>query len=201
MKDESYDEIKKYVKPYSILFTLIFIIMLFIGPEALKILGPKKYWSGIWVIPPVVLGIYFQFIYSLYVNIEFYLKKTKFISIGTIIAALLNIILNYFFIPLYGYIAAAYTTLASYIILFILHFIIANRWIKKDVFAAKFIFSTIFIVTLLTIIATLFYNNIIVRYSVLLIIIVIVILIFRKSFYRLIKRIKDKKDEIEKVDK
>lgn len=58
------------------------------------------------------------FAYSLYVNIEHYYKKTPYITVNTIIAAASNIVLNFIFIPRYGYIAAAYTTLASYFISF-----------------------------------------------------------------------------------
>ena len=58
-----------------------------------------------------------------------YCKEEKRIStditVNTIIAAASNIVLN--FIPRYGYIAAAYTTLASYLISFMLH----TRYAKK----------------------------------------------------------------------
>jgi O-antigen/teichoic acid export membrane protein len=59
----------------------------------------------------------------MYVNYAFYEKKTKNIAAITIIIGLLNITLNYLLIPHFGYIAAAWTTLISYISLFILHYI------------------------------------------------------------------------------
>ena len=49
-------------------------------------------------------------------------KKTGAISLFTFIAGFTNIFLNYHFIPKYGYEIAAWTTLASYILLFILHY-------------------------------------------------------------------------------
>jgi O-antigen/teichoic acid export membrane protein len=60
MKEKNISDIKKYVKPYTILFTMIFIFMIVIGPEAIKVFGPKEYWNSKWVIPPVLLGIFFS---------------------------------------------------------------------------------------------------------------------------------------------
>lgn len=167
MKDDNVGEIKRFVKPYVIAFTCIFLVILFIGPEAIKFFGPKEYWGGMWVVPPVLLGMFFQFIYSLYVNIEFYYKKTNYIAIGTVFAAVLNIVLNYIFIPIYGYLAAAYTTLAGYFAIFILHFIIAKKWESRDLYGTVFVFSWMALVITITILATVFYNYIIIRFILL----------------------------------
>jgi len=43
------------------------------------------------------------------------------------LAAALNVVLNYIFIPRYGYIAAAYTTLATYLLYFIFHYFLAKK--------------------------------------------------------------------------
>ena len=66
----------------------------FSWPEILKFLAPEKYWAGICIIPPIVFATYIQFIYAFYVNIEHYHKTTKSIANNTVIAAILNIILN-----------------------------------------------------------------------------------------------------------
>lgn len=191
MKELNYKDIRDYVKPYLVAFTMIFYCMLFIGPEALKIFGPEEYWGGIWVIPPVLLSIYFQFIYSLYVNVEFYLRKTKYIAIGTVTAAALNIFLNYLLIPRYGYIIAAYTTLVGYIVLFILHYNIANMWIKQDIFGKKFVFVWIGLIVLLTYISIVLYNYQYIRYIILVIVTLITAASYKShlvQFYRGMRR-------------
>lgn len=66
----------------------------------------------------------------MYVNYAFYEKKTKNIAAITIVAGGLNILLNYLFIPKFGYIAASGTTLISYVVLFLLHYINV-KWILK----------------------------------------------------------------------
>ena len=127
LKMNSRDEINVIAKDYINLMTYAMAALILVAPEVVKILANESYWEGISIIPPVVLANYVIFAYSLYVNIEHYYKKTPYITVNTIIAAASNIVLNFIFIPKYGYVAAAYTTLASYLISFVLH----TRYAKK----------------------------------------------------------------------
>lgn len=52
-------------------------------------------------------------------NYFFYMKKTKKISLISMFSAVLTIILNYFLVPKYGIIGAAYTTLIAFIVFYI----------------------------------------------------------------------------------
>ncbi len=63
-------------------------------------------------------SVFFMFLYPLFANIEFYYEKTKFVMVASCSGALLNILLNYIFIGLYGYYAAGYTTLICYMVFF-----------------------------------------------------------------------------------
>ena len=56
---------------------------------------------------------------------EYYYKKTKLIALGTMLAAGMNILLNAVFIPTFGYVAAAYTTVACYLLYYLLHVVFA----------------------------------------------------------------------------
>lgn len=192
MTDQAYGEIKRFVKPYTVLFSTFFLAMIAIGPEALKIFGPPEYQDGVWVIAPVLLGLYFQFAYSLYVNIEIYLKRTKYISFGTMGAALLNVLLNILLIPSFGFIGAAYTTLLGYIFLFLVHFYTANYFMGKDVIGNKFIGRwSIFMVAItggfigLT-------NYIVIRYLFALVIIAIMLVRYKTSLQKIIDLVFDK---------
>lgn len=114
-------DINRLAKDYINLMTYAMIGVILVGPEVVRILASEKYWEGISIIPPIVLSNYFIFAYTLYVNIEHFYKKTTYITGNTIIAAISNIVLNFLFIPRFGYVAAAYTTLASYLLAFYLH--------------------------------------------------------------------------------
>ena len=127
MDNANYKALKKASRPYLLFFGFVVFCFLLIAPDLLYIMGGKGYASAVWVIPPVMVAFVFQFVYSLYVNIETFNKKQKYIALGTSIAAVLNIVLNYLFIPVYGYVAAAYTTLVGYAVLFLIHFLLVSR--------------------------------------------------------------------------
>lgn len=131
MKQEDYASINVYSKKYIKLMTVIISGVVLLAPEVLKFLATKEYWEGIDVIPPIVLANYFIFLYTFYVNVEHYHKKTLFISLNTVLAAIVNIVLNCFFIRIYGYTGAAYTTIVSYILSLILHSLYAHTLNKK----------------------------------------------------------------------
>lgn len=99
------------------------LLLIGLAPEAVAIFAPRSYGEAIWVIPPVAMAVYFRFAYCLFANFEFYYEKTKWVMVASVIGAVLNILLNAIFIPIYGYIAAAYTTLICYIVYSLMHYI------------------------------------------------------------------------------
>ena len=105
-----------------------------VGPEALRILGTPDYYDARWVIFPVAVGTFMQYVYQFFGMIEVYSKKTKYMAIGSCGTAIVNYLLNMVFIPKYGYIAAAYTTFISYTLLMIFHFIMARVSYGKNIF-------------------------------------------------------------------
>lgn len=114
LKREKYDEIKVYSKNYLDFFTLVTVGFIFISPEIVRFMGSTDYWIGKYFLPWIIFGCYFIFLYSFPVNYEFYVKKTNYIALGTSLSAVINLVLNYIFIPTYGSFGAALTTLASY---------------------------------------------------------------------------------------
>jgi len=121
------NDINSAVKKYIIIILTVMICLLLVSPEILHIMAPKEYWGGVNIIPVVIVASFFMFLYSISVNLEYYYKSTKMIAINTISVAILNIILNIIFIPKYGAIAAALTTLVSYLISFIVHYLTARK--------------------------------------------------------------------------
>lgn len=133
MKEAAYGEINRISKDYLHLMTYAMVALILVAPEVVKLMADKAYWEGIVIIPPVVLANFVIFGYTLFVNVEHYHKSTLFISINTLIAAAVNIGLNLLFIPKFGYVAAAYTTVASYVVSFTLH-AIRSKHIVRDLY-------------------------------------------------------------------
>ena len=103
------------------------VFLIAFAPEAVHFFAPKEYYAAIWAIPPVAMSVFFQFAYSFFACFEFYYEKTMFITVATIISAVLNLGLNYICIQWFGYIAAGYTTLICYIIQFVCHYIMMQK--------------------------------------------------------------------------
>ena len=123
-----------------------------VAPEGLMLLAISNdsYWVAKTVVPPVVLGTLAQYFYTNYVNIEIFLKKTPFIAAGSCIAALINYVLNAAFIPKYGYVAAAYTTLASYVVLMIMHFVMVRFVLRQKVYDDIFMFGALAVMMIIS---------------------------------------------------
>lgn len=99
------------------LYGVIAVMLVFCAPEIVRILATEEYYEAIYIMPPIAAGVFFTSVSNMYSNILVYLKKTKYIMISSVIAAILNVVLNALFIPKLGYMAAAYTTLVSYIVM------------------------------------------------------------------------------------
>lgn len=134
---------------YLAFFTLLTSLFMLGSSEIIKLFAPSTYWSGIQILPVVIAGYYFVFLYTFPANYQFYLKKTKFIALGTISAAIINIILNLVLIPYLGMFGAALATLIAYIWLFAMHFSIVKYKYKHQDFEAKIYAIAIIWITLI----------------------------------------------------
>lgn len=121
------DDIKVYSKYYLIFFVMICIYIMLFAPELLLIFGGSSYLEARFAIPPVVVGYLFCMVYSLFSCLERFAKQQKRFALITLICATVNIALNFAFIPLFGYIAAAYTTLLGYMLSGTLHYFNAKK--------------------------------------------------------------------------
>lgn len=162
--------IRKVSNLYIILFSMITIVSMLILIDIAKIMGPEEYQQGIPLLIPILLAYYFQFLYSLPVNVEFYKKKTTYIAMGTLLSALINVLLNALFIPIYGYMAAGYTTMIAYIFLFIFHYFIAKNITKKPLFDIRVISIVTFVVCLISLSLHFLIDFVLIRYLIVLLI-------------------------------
>ena len=191
IKNNQEEDIKKAGTKYVLLFSLLTIGFICIMPEITGIIADKTYMDGINLIVPLTLANYYVFMYMLPVGIEYYNKKTNFISAGTVGAAIINLILNIITIKLFGYKAAAYTTLISYIILYYFHRIISSRYNINKCYDFKKI-TKLNLLTLLVgllVLFTLKYNMIsfVIRYIIILIVLII-LSINGKIFFGIFRR-------------
>lgn len=136
MKAAKYKDINSVASKYLLIVAILCSGIMLAAPEVLKIMTTQEYYFGVYSIPPIIIATFFMFLSSVSIDLEYYLKKTRTIAANTVVAAIINILLNFKFIPQYGSIAAAFTTVTSYAISFTMHYIY-SRHIMKTLFPVK----------------------------------------------------------------
>lgn len=191
-------DIKDVTKPIIIFVAALSLITIIFAPEIILIFAGRKFIDAIYVIPPIAISVFFIFIYSLYSNIEYFYQKTGFISIATLLSGVINLVLNYIFINLYGYYAAGYTTLFCYILLAIFHYYfyrkIIDRRVEKgfELYDSKFIILISFLLVGIMLIMLFIYKYIVIRYVFLMILFIISIK-NKEIFINSLKKIKGRR--------
>ena len=171
LKVHEYNNIKRVSNSICIIVASMSVGAILVAPEIIKILGTKEYLEAIWIIPAVAVSVYFTFCYGLFCNIEFYFGTTQYVMVASITGAILNVMLNAYFIPIYDFIAAGYTTLFCYFIFMVMHFIFMRRVCKKEmqgelVYDIRFIIGSCVLLCVMGFICMLLYKGTLIRYVV-----------------------------------
>lgn len=167
-------------------YAVIAVLLTFFAPEIVKILATKEYYEAIYIMPSIAAGVFFTSYANLYSNIAVYYKETKYVMYPAIVAAILNLVLNFVFIKMFGYMAAAYTTLFSYIILAILQVIWSAKVSKENnndinnIYDNRRMLLLAIVTTVVSLMAIPLYSNTFVRYLFIAIGIVVASIIVRR---------------------
>jgi len=133
---EGEDESKKFISKTT-RFYLVTCIPVIVGLSVLSkpiimIMTGNEYIYGYKIVPLVAFGAFFLGLQWLFGTAFALYKKTKFTMFIIAASGLLNLVLNFLLIPKYGYMAAAITTLFSYVVLFLLMCIFSRRFFVWD---------------------------------------------------------------------
>ena len=148
LKRKDYKDIGKYSCVLLSLVAAANILLVLFAPEIIRIFAPVSYQEAVWLIPPIAIGTFFMFMYNIFANFAFYFEKTKSIMLGSCSGAILNLILNYFFIRKYGYQAAAYTTFFCYFLYALGHYMFMRFVCNECIESGYKIFDTRIIVAI-----------------------------------------------------
>lgn len=111
----------------------IALVLIVFSPELVQLMAGPAFVEALPLVPVIVMSYAAVYLYTLYTNYAFFTKRTWLVSMATLIAGFANIGLNYWLIPLWGYPAAAWTTWASYLLLFALHYVSARFILRQPV--------------------------------------------------------------------
>ena len=198
LKKGSYSGIKSIINILLIVAAAAVFLLVTVAPEAMFVLAGDKYHDGVWVIPPLAFSVFLVFVYTLMANFELFYSKNHFVMTASIVGAGLNVLLNLLLIPIFGFVAAGYTTLAGYTVMCICHTFFLIITCKREKLSLKNLvdFRIILIIALslaaLCALVMLFYNIIIVR-CIIVAVIVLIAVIKRKALFSLFKSLKKSK--------
>lgn len=131
IKADKYEKIPETINFLMLLVAAISLCLMLLSPELVLLFGSSGYASAAYVIPPVAASVFFIFLYNILATPQFYFEKTSFLMVSSILAAVVNLGLNYIFIKQYGYVAAGYTTLVCYVLYSIGHAIVSCKVMKE----------------------------------------------------------------------
>ncbi len=186
IKEGKIRDISKVVNMMLCLLAIFLIIFIAIAPELITIVAAPSYYAAIWVIPPLSLTLFFSFLYTLFANIEFYYEERKYVLISSVSSAVINVLLNLVFIPIFGFIAAGYTTLFCFILYSIGHYFFMRLTLKKygegssDFYSIKSIIIITLFMFLFSFVFVCLYATIFPRYLLLCLIIILLLILIIK---------------------
>lgn len=129
-------------------FFVIFCAFIFLGTmmnlEWLKYFISEPYWEGLYVVPILLVANLFL---GVFYNLSIWYKlteQTKFGALITIIGATITLLINFIFIPRYGYAASAVATLFAYGTMMVLSYQMGKKHypIKYNLRSMGFFFFT-----------------------------------------------------------
>ena len=116
---------------YIFAVTLIVFSVILFAPEIIEIMVDPAYRKAAEIAPWIALAVWFNSLYFLpAATLTHLVGNTKWIAVGSLIACLVNIILNFIFVPIAGAIGAAISTAIAYLCLLGFTFFIAHRKYK-----------------------------------------------------------------------
>ncbi|EII3132229.1 polysaccharide biosynthesis C-terminal domain-containing protein, partial [Vibrio parahaemolyticus] len=123
-------EAKKVILKSTCYLLLVTVGLMVFSYEISNIISANDYANSSKVLLLLIMGNSLIHVYLSYANYIFYSKKTIFISISTTVSLVLNIALNYFWIPFFGIEGAAWATVLSYATLCVLNYIFSVKYLK-----------------------------------------------------------------------
>ncbi|HAQ1755326.1 TPA: oligosaccharide flippase family protein, partial [Enterococcus faecium] len=193
IKSGEYDLLSKRANEVlGLVAAMLFALMLF-SKEIVLIFGGQKYIDSVNLIVPICIGIYFNYMFQLFARVQEYFEKKLTVVIPSVLCAIMNIVLNYVFIKLYGYQAVAYTTVFSYMFFCVIHYIFYRK-VCKELLDGKNIYDVrgILLISAITIAGGILISIInkfdFIKYLIIAIACVAAI-IFRKRLLLLVRRI------------
>lgn len=116
-RTDARENIASLTSIFVLLMSFFGLMVILLAKPAIMIMAPREYWDShlvcYWIVPSVILyGFYY--VVNVGINIK---ERTKLTPVIIGIAALINLVFNFFLIPHYGMMGAAVSTFLSFVVL------------------------------------------------------------------------------------
>ncbi|MGD8567768.1 MAG: oligosaccharide flippase family protein [Gammaproteobacteria bacterium] len=118
-------------------------VLISYGDIIASAISPVAYDKGVNLIPLIVLGYVFYMVFVIYNKHTTYIKKLIYQSMVAIMGGVVNVVANIIFIPKFGIVAAAYTTLGSFILMAFLSWVVNLYIIRIDSVSVRNMLTTL----------------------------------------------------------
>lgn len=143
-KHEDSKKLNAMVMKYYVLFCLFLFLGTMMNLPWLKYAVSEKFRDGLGVVPILLLA---NLCVGVYWNLSIWFKltgQTKFGAMITVMGAVITLVINFFGIPKFGYMACAWATLASYGIMMVTSYVMGQKY-----YPVKYNLRSIFVFTFL----------------------------------------------------
>lgn len=164
------------------------------GPELVSMLGPREYSEATAIMPPVGMSVVFMFYISLFTNVETYYGANHYVAFVSCAGALINVLLNAILLPIFGFIAAGWTTFICYGLMATGHYVCMrrvrhSRGLEASAYNDPILFAIVIMMIVFGILMLALYGFPLVRYSVI-VLIVAAAIVKRKEIARVFCQLK-----------
>jgi len=129
-KEKNAKHLYARIMNYFILFCLLIFLFINFNINVFKYLIPEEYWIGLNVVPIILAAFVF---YGIFVNLSIWYKLndlTRYGAVITFIGASLTLVINFVFVPQYGYHASAWAHFISYFVMIVISYMWGRRVYK-----------------------------------------------------------------------
>ena len=158
----------KYNKIFSILLIIAALGICLFSREFILLLD-AKYSASFKLVPIIMIGILFGQVGGMFNRSIYQVKKTKLIMILALSVAIVNVALNFLFVPKFGSLGAAYSTTISFILFFFLKY-----YFSKKCYFIPFVWKELglYLLISISIVSIFYFLNLIILISIILKVIV-----------------------------
>jgi O-antigen/teichoic acid export membrane protein len=134
-KEENAGKVYTLVMNYFVIICMLIFLGTMMNMGWIKYyLGGKgsTYWEGLRIVPVLLLA---NFCLGVFFNLSIWYKlsnKTQYGAWLTAFGAIITLVGNFVFIPLYGYLASAWTTLICYAVMMVISYLAGNKYYAVD---------------------------------------------------------------------